>query len=147
MSHDDDLAENFTSGDPITDLRGSCYAINDSLAYDQDASFLCFNLKNIVKLREVKGFDTPKFGVALFDCFKQPDMEIEIVNLRASQKQIAVVQAENRESGIDPSDAVMAKIPVFIRQGLDKLGLRLDIVPQRPPLSRLLDNEFTGTLH
>lgn len=147
MSHNDDLAEAFASGDPSLDLSSSCYAVSDSLAHDEDTSFLCFKLKNIVKLRGVAGFDTQKFGVALFDCFKQPEMESDIANLRASQKQIAVVQAENREGGVDLSDAMIAKIPVFIRQGLDKLGLRLDIVPQRPSLSRLLDNGFTGDLH
>jgi hypothetical protein len=126
---DDDLAEDFATDNPTRDLNWSLYAISDSLAFDRDASFLCFKLKTVIKLRGTKDFDAQTFGVALFECFRRPDMEREIVDLRANEKQIAVVRAESRETGSDPSDSVAAKIPEVVRQGLDEFGLCLDIVP------------------
>jgi hypothetical protein len=145
--NDDNLIENFASDDPALDLRTSCYAVSDSLAYDEEASFLCFNLKTIARLRGIRGFDAQKFGAALFECFGQPDIRSEIVELQSSQRQIAVVAVENRETGVSPPDSVMAKIPVAIGQGLESLGLCFDVVPQRPSISRLFDNDFTGELH
>jgi hypothetical protein len=144
--NDDNLIENFASDDPARDLDRSCYAVSDSLAYDEDTSFLCLNLKTIAKLRGIRGFDAQKFGAALFECFRRPDFRSEIVELQSSQRQIAVVAVENRETGVSPPDGVMAKIPAVIGQGLESLGLCLD-VPQRPAISRLFDNDFTGELH
>ncbi len=147
MSRDDDLRQNFATDDPARDLERSCYAVTDSLTYDENALFLCFKIETIAQLRGVKDFDAQKFGVALFECFRQPDIRDEIESLQSSQKQIAIVRAENRETGVEPPDAMTAKIPAFIRQGLARLSLCLDLVSQRPSLSRLLDDEFTGDLH
>ena len=144
---DDDLVRNFVSGDPALDLSRACYAVSDSLAYDKETSFLCFKLKTIVSIRGVKHFDAQKFGAALFGSFRRPDIESEMANLQFDEKQIAVVPAESRETGISPSDAVMEKIPALIRRGLEKLGLCLDVVPRRPSIDQMFDNDFTGELH
>ena len=143
MAEDDDLAESFVTDDPDHDLNCACYAVSDSLAYDDDASFLSFKLKAIVKIRGIKNFNSKEFGAALFECFKQPDIGSEILDLQSNQKQLAVVPSENRETGIDPSDRLTAKIPASIRERLQELRLSLDIVPQRPPISLLIGDGST----